>query len=203
MQGSVAKVKKRDECKGGSARKSYVQQEQGCCKTFLSWMSIPSIAPKFNDHHHHDDGEDVLSPLSSSSSTNKTVSITKPTATDNLSSHSARTRHSIITNNDEQPNKKRKKFTSKDQRSSSLISYKPGQRDQMYYALKSIHLDRCTRPELARELENEVAILKSLDHPNIVRAMETYRYHDRLYLVLEVGQYGSLCWKGFIGAQGS
>ena len=31
-----------------------------------------------------------------------------------------------------------------------------------------------------------VEILKSLDHPNIVRALETFDYHGRLYIVMEL-----------------
>jgi calcium-dependent protein kinase len=31
-----------------------------------------------------------------------------------------------------------------------------------------------------------VAILKSLDHPNIVRAFETFDYHKQLYIVMEL-----------------
>lgn len=36
------------------------------------------------------------------------------------------------------------------------------------------------------ELKNEVAILKEMDHPNIVRAIETFQYRKRLFLVLEL-----------------
>lgn len=39
---------------------------------------------------------------------------------------------------------------------------------------------------------NEVEILKQLDHPNIVKAMETYDYNGRLFLVLELCSGGDL-----------
>lgn len=39
---------------------------------------------------------------------------------------------------------------------------------------------------------NEVEILKQLDHPNIVKAIETYDYNGRLYLVLELCSGGDL-----------
>ena len=43
-----------------------------------------------------------------------------------------------------------------------------------HYALKSIHLNRCHNLAFVEELKNEVEILKRLDHPNIVRAIETF-----------------------------
>jgi serine/threonine protein kinase len=73
---------------------------------------------------------------------------------------------------------------------SSMIAY--GTRKDVVYALKSLILDRCSRQELIEELRNEVAILKSLDHPNIVRAVETYEYKMRLYIVLELCSGGDL-----------
>ena len=89
--------------------------------------------------------------------------------------------------------------------SSSMITY--GTKNVSYFALKSILLDRCACDKLKDELRNEgtycraptsnsdrafsnrkwtVEILKSLDHPNIVRAIETFEYHKRLYIVLEL-----------------
>ena len=61
-----------------------------------------------------------------------------------------------------------------------------------FYALKSIHLNRCSSPEYQLELKNEVEILKSLDHPNIVRAIETFDYRHRLFIVLELCSGGDL-----------
>jgi serine/threonine protein kinase len=60
------------------------------------------------------------------------------------------------------------------------------------YALKSIILDRVADPTFRKELMNEIAILRTVDHPNIVKAMETYDYHNRLYLVLELCSGGDL-----------
>lgn len=37
-----------------------------------------------------------------------------------------------------------------------------------------------------------VEILKNLDHPNIVRAMETFDYHNRVFIVLELCSGGDL-----------
>lgn len=73
---------------------------------------------------------------------------------------------------------------------SSIITYGSGK--ESYYALKSIHLERCTSVEFMEELKNEVEILKQLDHPNIVRAIETFDYKGRLFLLLELCQGGDL-----------
>ena len=62
----------------------------------------------------------------------------------------------------------------------------------VYYALKSIHLDRCTNAEFQMELKNEVEILRKLDHPHIVRPIENFLYRRRLFLVLELCSGGDL-----------
>ncbi|CAB9509994.1 MAP kinase-activated protein kinase 2 (Fragment) [Seminavis robusta] len=59
------------------------------------------------------------------------------------------------------------------------------------YALKSIQLDR-VQPLYVEELKNEINILKSTDHPNIVKAHEVYNYKKNIYLVLELCQGGDL-----------
>ena len=46
--------------------------------------------------------------------------------------------------------------------------------------------------EFQNELKNEVAILKLLDHPNIVRAIETFEHKDRLFIALELCNGGDL-----------
>lgn len=52
------------------------------------------------------------------------------------------------------------------------------------YALKSIHLDRIS-PVFIEELKNEIAILRSMDHANIVKAFEVFMTSQQIYLVLE------------------
>ena len=46
--------------------------------------------------------------------------------------------------------------------------------------------------EFQKELKNEVAILKLLDHPNIVRAIETFEHRGRLFIALELCNGGDL-----------
>lgn len=59
------------------------------------------------------------------------------------------------------------------------------------YALKSIILSRVST-EFLDELRNEIAILKSLDHPNIVKAYEVYETKVNIYLLLEHCSGGDL-----------
>jgi serine/threonine protein kinase len=69
------------------------------------------------------------------------------------------------------------------------------------YALKSIQLDRIS-PLFLKELENEIDILRTLDHPNIVKAHEVYwsgggKSHDKkknkqIYVVLDCCDGGDL-----------
>jgi serine/threonine protein kinase len=63
---------------------------------------------------------------------------------------------------------------------------------QLLYAMKSIHLDRCTDQTIVDELKNEVEMLKTLDHPHIVRAIETFEYRNQLYVTMELCSGGDL-----------
>jgi serine/threonine protein kinase len=60
-----------------------------------------------------------------------------------------------------------------------------------YYALKSIQLDRVS-PSFLEELENEINILRSLDHPHIVKAREVFKHKHHIYLVMELCDGGDL-----------
>lgn len=63
---------------------------------------------------------------------------------------------------------------------------------EMHYAMKSIHLNRLKDEVYRLELRNEVEILKSLDHPHIVRPIETFEHHRQLCMVMEVCEGGDL-----------
>ena len=65
-----------------------------------------------------------------------------------------------------------------------------GSSDKLY-ALKSIILSRIS-DEFITELRNEVSILQSLNHPNIVKAYEVYESKVNLYVVLEHCSGGDL-----------
>ena len=62
------------------------------------------------------------------------------------------------------------------------------------FALKSIHLDRVS-PLFIDELKNEIAILRSMDHPSIVKAHEVFLCSDQIYLILELCSGGDLYTK--------
>jgi len=63
------------------------------------------------------------------------------------------------------------------------------------YALKSIILSRVST-EFLDELRNEIIVLQSLDHPNIVKAYEVYENKVNIYLVLENCTGGDLYSRG-------
>ncbi len=59
------------------------------------------------------------------------------------------------------------------------------------YALKSIQL-RLIQQQYLDELRNEISVLRSLDHPNIVKAYEVYETKKNIYVVLEYCSGGDL-----------
>jgi serine/threonine protein kinase len=67
---------------------------------------------------------------------------------------------------------------------------------RVFYALKSIQLDRVS-PTFVEELKNEIDILKTMDHPNIVRLNEVYYHKKQIHMILELcdggKSYYSLC----------
>ena len=73
---------------------------------------------------------------------------------------------------------------------SSIVSYSGTY--GVVYALKSIILDQVSNETFVKELQNEIEILKTLDHPNICKAIETFEFKKQLYLVLELCSGGDL-----------
>ena len=60
------------------------------------------------------------------------------------------------------------------------------------YAMKSIHLTRITDDKFVEELRTEIGILKELDHPHIIRPIETFEYRQQIFLVMELASGGDL-----------
>jgi serine/threonine protein kinase len=58
--------------------------------------------------------------------------------------------------------------------------------------MKSIHLNRITDQTFVDELKNEIEILKQLDHPYIVRPIETFDHRNQLFIVMELCSGGDL-----------
>ena len=59
-------------------------------------------------------------------------------------------------------------------------------RREYMYAMKSIHLSLINDDSCIQELTNEIAILKKLDHPNIVKPIETFRWKNQIFIIMEV-----------------
>ncbi|KAL7473881.1 hypothetical protein ACHAXS_014375 [Conticribra weissflogii] len=59
------------------------------------------------------------------------------------------------------------------------------------YALKSIQL-RLVEKKYLDELRNEIIVLRSLDHPNIVKAYEVYETRRNIYVLMEYCSGGDL-----------
>jgi serine/threonine protein kinase len=62
----------------------------------------------------------------------------------------------------------------------------------IFYAMKSIHLSRITDKTFVEELRNEIQILKTLDHPHIVRAIETFEFRNQIFVIMELCSGGDL-----------
>jgi len=60
------------------------------------------------------------------------------------------------------------------------------------YAMKSIHLSRVNDNNFVQELKNEIAILKKLDHPHIVKPIETFHWKNQIFIIMEVCSGGDL-----------
>lgn len=72
------------------------------------------------------------------------------------------------------------------------ISSATSSENEIIYAMKSLHLDRVMQKEFIDELRNEIALLKDLDHPNIVRAIETFEWKGKISIVMELCSGGDL-----------
>ena len=162
--GSVAIVRKRREVIGGSARKDVVD-------TFRrqEWekkcFSIPIFGPLFQFCMER-------------------MSMEKVSRSMHGSDHSSPSEN--LTNSSTFRSSKRNIFT---------VSEQPVTSDRKYqekYAMKSIHLSRITDEIFVKELKNEIAILKTLDHPHIVRLIETFNHRNQLFIVMELCSGGDL-----------
>lgn len=60
------------------------------------------------------------------------------------------------------------------------------------YAMKSIHYNLIQDKVFVDELRNEIAVLKTLDHPHVVRILETFDYNQQIFVVMEVCAGGDL-----------
>mmetsp|Transcript_10980 Transcript_10980/g.21858 ORF Transcript_10980/g.21858 Transcript_10980/m.21858 type:complete len:571 (-) Transcript_10980:69-1781(-) len=64
---------------------------------------------------------------------------------------------------------------------------------KIQYALKTLQLHQIRNDDEAlQQLKDEIAILKALDHPNIVRLEEVYETPDHMFLILELCTGGEM-----------
>jgi serine/threonine protein kinase len=172
--GSVAKVRKRASAVGGSARKSVQEavrrekKEKECLKIpVLGWFfrfCIDGVLKQSEDPWSRTDSIGSGSEDFTSSSILKTKG------------------DLLITSSMKSASSERSKF--------GIVTNLPI--DLKSYAMKSIHLNRVTHATFVTELKNEIAILKKLDHPHIVRAMETFEHRNQIFIVMELCYGGDL-----------
>lgn len=183
--GSVSKVKKRKSAMGGSARKAFVEEENRHQKqkTFFLQNCFSFCIPGSKEVKKQNSfvvAEEIRVPRRSEKNREGSAG----------SSISALTgASSYVTNGNGSAGSS--PASARDfKKSSSMISYS-GEVSTVY-ALKTIILDKVTDSIFRKEMLNEIAILRSIDHPNIVKAIETYDYKNRLYLILELCSGGDL-----------
>lgn len=87
----------------------------------------------------------------------------------------------------ETENTTRKSFIIHTDKKSALV-YEP---IKFEYAMKMIPLERIS-PKFCDELRNEIEILRSLDHPNIVKVYEIYDLKEQIYVIMELCSGGDL-----------
>ena len=63
------------------------------------------------------------------------------------------------------------------------------EKDGEFYAIKEFFFDY---NQITDECKNEVNILKSLDHPNVIRYIQDFVHDDIFYIVTEYAPNGTL-----------
>lgn len=172
--GSVAKVKKRSSVVGGSARKeiqNYFRQR----KRVNDCYQIPLIGGLFRY---------CIKPPE------KILEISEDYDMNDHSSYHPFTRVSSANSSVLQPRAQ----SVEDYNEPHSVSDNSSNNSacEQVYAMKSIHLSRVADPVFVEELQNEIQILRSLDHPHIVRPMETFLDRNQLFIVMELCTGGDL-----------
>jgi len=78
------------------------------------------------------------------------------------------------------------------QRGSVSSSTEELQQREYTYAMKSIHLNMVEEEAFVEELQNEIAILKKLDHPHVVKPIETFQWQQQIFIIMQVCSGGDL-----------
>lgn len=146
--GNVTKVHKRKSMLGGSARSEFVKQEKQ--RSRLWCFDFKFSCFQFCSRSTEEETKDSL----------------LETIEENAPSQDMST--SLLPASSNNQNIRTGSESSQVSSSSSIITY--GRKD-VPYALKSIHVDRVRDTVYRMELMNEIVILQTLDHPNIVKAI--------------------------------
>lgn len=172
--GSVCKVRKRKSAVGGSARREFVQMQR--------WASVLRILPCLSFCLPGDGTEETKKGVLVATETGEGEgdSSCRTSATNETSNTGSSVGSAITMSEGKQQQNQR----------SSMISY--SRKYGVVYALKTIILSHVSNDTFVKELQNEIAILRTLDHPNICKAIETYEFNNQLYLVLELCSGGDL-----------
>lgn len=170
--GSVSRVKKRDHVVGGSARKEVVDSLRKASKN-SACVKIPLIGSIV----------DFYSQRSFSNSQRSWESFNSP----NQNAMPQSSFRSLVASLSGRSN-----ILETFDESGSGAKRKTHGQYEMIYALKSIHLNRVTDETFLDELRNEIEILKTLDHPHIVRPIETFEHRNQLFMVMECCSGGDL-----------
>lgn len=197
--GSVALVKKRSQTVGGSARKNVREavrthkRKQKCfelpfgigglfrlCIDAELKVEDADLAPKKGKSRG---GKNALLSIETwLGSSQGSSDVSSSDSSDSLSSYPQK-----------QTKGQRKLFPSTDDSTAvTVASSSTRSALDIEYAMKSIHLSRVTDDTFVQELKNEIAILKKLDHPHIVRPLETYYYKHQIFIVMEHCSGGDL-----------
>jgi hypothetical protein len=165
--GSVAKVKRRDRAKGGSARSQFVEEERdfvgACfCAPFLAPF-VNKVRATFSSERNPFlilvESADEISPLANDFSIESSLYTADAVGDSSKysSEASALSRESgrfcMTCTNGTGSKRRKSKLQDAWPSTSTLITH--GTKRESYYALKSIHLDRCTNRAYMKELRNE------------------------------------------------
>ena len=77
---------------------------------------------------------------------------------------------------------------------SASVTMARHRKTDMICAIKTVKLSRVP-PDMVPSLRKELDLLREMDHPNVVKLLETYESHGVIDLVMELCEGGSLLEK--------
>lgn len=194
--GSVAKVRKRQQTVGGSARKD-IQDAVKKQKRNKQCLQIPIIGGLFR--LCIDDNLNIRATTSSNHLSIITSSLDVSTSSTNQyyleetgNTNFSHSKSSMLIPPPPSHSSGDSIMSGSSMGATSQHSTGTGLVSSIEYAMKSIHLSRVTDDTFITELKNEISILKELDHPHIVRAMETFEHRNQIFIVMELCSGGDL-----------